>query len=114
MLEGIGASSTDGGAAAGHDQAKRHRARRGDGGGEPGTTAAVQGPTAELGADPAARRYDKDSLAEDLVFREAPPVVGGRGGGNVNEQDAGAQLVSDGTPSTFQGRYLIRHYWTGR
>jgi hypothetical protein len=40
-------------------------------------------------------------------------VVGGRGSGNVNEQDAGVQLVSDGTPSTFQGRYLIRHYWTG-
>ena len=58
-------------------------------------------------------RYDKESLAEDLVFREAPPVVGGRGGGQLNEQDAGAQLVSDGTPSTFQGRYIIRHYWTG-
>jgi hypothetical protein len=59
-------------------------------------------------------RYDRESLAEDLVFREAPPVVGGRGGGNLNEQEAGAQLVSGGTPSTFQGRYIIRHYWTGQ
>ena len=58
-------------------------------------------------------RYDKESLAEDLVFREAPPVVGGRGGGAVNEQDADAQLVSNGTPSSFQGRYIIRQYWTG-
>jgi len=59
-------------------------------------------------------RYDKDSLVEDLVFRQAPPVVGGRGGATVAEQDAGAQLVSDGTPSSFQGRYIIRHYWTGQ
>jgi hypothetical protein len=58
-------------------------------------------------------RYDRESLAEDLVFREAPPVVGGRGGANLGEADAGAQLVSDTVPNNFQGRYVIRHYWTG-
>jgi hypothetical protein len=61
-------------------------------------------------------RYDKDSLSEDLVFREAPPVIGGRadwGGGN-SEANAGAQVMRDaGADNNFQGRYIIRHYWTG-
>lgn len=57
-------------------------------------------------------RYDKDGLGEDLVFRAAPPVVGGRG-----TPDAEGELAEQGaTPSgnnQFQGRYVILHRWEG-
>ena len=57
-------------------------------------------------------RYDKESLSEDLVFREAPPVVGGRGWGGDSE--ASPQVMRDsGADNNFQGRYIIRHYWAG-
>jgi hypothetical protein len=57
-------------------------------------------------------RYGKDALGEDLVFKEAPPIEGGR-------EDFGRQQQSqDAKPSTFgnqfQARYVIRHPWTGR
>jgi hypothetical protein len=55
-------------------------------------------------------RYDKATLSEDLVFREAKPVVGGRANWNGTNEDAGAQPASE---NNFQGRYIIRHYWTG-
>jgi hypothetical protein len=55
-------------------------------------------------------RYGKD-LKDDLVFRAAPPIVGGRefvqSGGKLEE---GAQPSSI---NNFQGRYAIRHRWTG-
>ena len=55
-------------------------------------------------------RYGKD-LKDDLVFRAAPPIVGGRehvvSGGKLEE---GAQPSS---VNNFQGRYAIRHRWTG-
>jgi hypothetical protein len=57
-------------------------------------------------------RYSKETLAEDLVFREAKPVMGGRANGNGSNGDEGAQVVDGGT-NNFQGRYIIRHYWTG-
>jgi hypothetical protein len=53
-------------------------------------------------------RYDADSLGEDLVFRSAKPVAGGRG--------TQTGLSTEATPAhinTFQGRYIIRHYWPG-
>ena len=56
-------------------------------------------------------RYDKTSLSDDLVFREAPPVWGGRANWDGQSADAGAQVQKSGT-SSFQGRYIIRHYWT--
>jgi hypothetical protein len=56
-------------------------------------------------------RYGKDGLGEDLVFRAAPPIVGGR------------EFLSDGKKletgavqsgmNNFQGRYAIRHAWAG-
>ncbi len=56
-------------------------------------------------------RYDKTSLGEDLVFRAAEPIVGGR------------EFLSDGksleqgskrdTLNNFQARYAIRYPWTG-
>src|SRR6185503_18306156 len=55
-------------------------------------------------------RYGRD-LKGDLVFRAAPPIVGGRefvrNGGKLEE---GAQPSSI---NNFQGRYAIRHPWTG-
>ncbi|MBL8953007.1 MAG: DUF2330 domain-containing protein [Myxococcaceae bacterium] len=56
-------------------------------------------------------RYDRDSLGEDLVFRAAGPIVGGReflSDGQKLEQGA----VASGT-NNFQGRYAIRHAWKG-
>jgi hypothetical protein len=51
-------------------------------------------------------RYDASTLTEDLVFREAPPVEGGR-----NWSGGGAQVGAGS--NAFQGRYIIRHAWTG-
>ena len=55
-------------------------------------------------------RYAKD-VKNDLVFRQASPIVGGRefvqSGGQL-EQGARADTVNN-----FQARYAIRHPWTG-
>jgi hypothetical protein len=56
-------------------------------------------------------RYNKESLGEDLVFRTAPAIVGGR-----EERNAQGKLDIDAKPSSvnnFQARYAIRHPWTG-
>src|SRR5262249_10862203 len=53
-------------------------------------------------------RYGKNALGEDLVFREAPPIVGGRE--SEGRQSHGAEPSST---NNFQGRYVIRHPWTG-
>jgi hypothetical protein len=58
-------------------------------------------------------RYDQKTLSEDLLFREAQPVVGGRANGEGGLGDQGAQ-VQQGGVSNFQGRYIIRHYWEGK
>jgi hypothetical protein len=57
-------------------------------------------------------RYSQETLSEDLVFREAKPVMGGRANWNGMASDAGAQ-VADAGVNNFQGRYIIRHYWKG-
>jgi len=57
-------------------------------------------------------RYSKETLSEDLVFREARPVTGGRANWDGTSGDQGAQ-VTDGGANNFQGRYIVRHYWTG-
>jgi MYXO-CTERM domain-containing protein len=56
-------------------------------------------------------RYGK-TITDDLRFREATPIVGGRefaqnGQGGLEE---GAQPAPQ---NNFQGRYAIRHVWTG-
>ncbi|MFO0562858.1 MAG: DUF2330 domain-containing protein [Polyangiales bacterium] len=60
-------------------------------------------------------RYSAQSLTEDLVFREAGAVVGGREH-VINEQtralEQGAQPAQYGA-NNFQARYAIRHPWTG-
>jgi hypothetical protein len=56
-------------------------------------------------------RYDKQTLNEDLVFRAARPALGGR----AEREDFGgpvkASVRSDET-NNFQGRYILRNYWT--
>src|SRR5690606_26140868 len=58
-------------------------------------------------------RYDKSSLGEDLVFREAPAIVGGREflqeNGVLERGSRPAEYGGD----NFQARYIIRHYWDG-
>ncbi len=57
-------------------------------------------------------RYDKNTLGEDLVFKAAPPIVGGREFMQKgNELETGAR--PDNYTNNFQGRYAIRHPWTG-
>ena len=57
-------------------------------------------------------RYRKDALADDLVFRAAAPIVGGRefvrGEGGKLEEGAQSDRINN-----FQARYAIRHPWTG-
>jgi hypothetical protein len=56
-------------------------------------------------------RYGKDELGEDLIFRAAPPIAGGRG-----TPDQWGRLLSGTQPSgrnQFQGRYAILHEWEG-
>lgn len=56
-------------------------------------------------------RYDKDEIGEDLVFRKADPVAGGR----EHLQENG-QLEEGAVPANqnnFQARYIIRHPWEG-
>ena len=56
-------------------------------------------------------RYRKGDLSDDLVFRAAPPIVGGREFvRNGTELERGA--VTDQI-NNFQGRYIVRHPWTG-
>jgi hypothetical protein len=56
-------------------------------------------------------RYTKDSLGEDLTFRAAPAIIGGR---EVIEREN--KLEQGARPSSFnnfQARYAIRHPWSG-
>ncbi|MGD0525222.1 MAG: DUF2330 domain-containing protein [Polyangiaceae bacterium] len=56
-------------------------------------------------------RYAKDALGDDLFFRAAPPIVGGR----EFMQTAGKleQGARSDASNNFQARYIIRHPWTG-
>src|SRR5262249_10790757 len=56
-------------------------------------------------------RYDKQTLSQDLLFREAEAVVGGRANWDGGLGDHGAQVQKGGGVNNFQGRYIIRHYW---
>ncbi len=57
-------------------------------------------------------RYDKNTLSDDLIFKEAPAVMGGRSQWNGQSADSGAS-TQGAYGNNFQGRYIIRHYWTG-
>ena len=58
-------------------------------------------------------RYARDTLSEDLVFREAKPVVGGRAGWDTSASEQPGEVRPDST-NNFQARYIIRHYFTGK
>jgi hypothetical protein len=74
--------------------------------------------SAPTGSDPSGftvtrlhARYNKASLGADLTFAVAPGIVGGREQwATEGVLEAGAQRA---TQSAFQGRYVIRHPWTG-
>ncbi|MFO0599104.1 MAG: DUF2330 domain-containing protein [Myxococcaceae bacterium] len=56
-------------------------------------------------------RYNKESASEDLVFKAAPPIVGGREfltNGSALEQGAVSASMNN-----FQARYAIRYPWEG-
>ena len=56
-------------------------------------------------------RYGAGDLGEDLVFRVAEPMSGGR-----EAMEPSGELGQGATPApmdTFQARYAIRHAWTG-
>jgi hypothetical protein len=56
-------------------------------------------------------RYGKDGVPNDLVFKTATPIVGGREHRNsLGELEHGAEASG---MNNFQGRYAIRHEWTG-
>jgi hypothetical protein len=56
-------------------------------------------------------RYGKDATVNDLVFKEAKPIIGGREvEGPSGKLEEGAQ-PSD--TNNFQARYIIRHQWQG-
>jgi hypothetical protein len=54
-------------------------------------------------------RYTRQSLGDDLVFKVAPPISGGRG--IPDRQGELAMEVASSPVNTFQGRYAILHAW---
>jgi hypothetical protein len=55
-------------------------------------------------------RYGKSDMKDDLRFREAKAVTGGREMFSKKGIEYGAQPSEE---NYFQGRYVIRHQWTG-
>ena len=56
-------------------------------------------------------RYGKDALGEDLVFKTAKPIAGGRERPGLDGKlETGPQ---EDSYNNFQGRYAIRHPWKG-
>ena len=67
-------------------------------------------------------RYGKENLGDDLVFRAAPPIAGGRewyqnaAAGAATDPGWKPKLERGASASSynnFQGRYAIRHPWAG-
>jgi len=56
-------------------------------------------------------RYSAKTLGEDLVFKAASPIVGGREFMGKDGLERGSRAA--GT-NNFQGRYAIRHEWEGK
>ncbi|MFK7999832.1 MAG: DUF2330 domain-containing protein [Polyangiales bacterium] len=58
-------------------------------------------------------RYGPEGASRDLVFREAPPIIGGRGtpdtDGKLQEQHSAAGSAYN----NFQGRYVMLNPWEG-
>ena len=56
-------------------------------------------------------RYAPGDITEDLVFRAAPPITGGRG--TPHGDTMPTQTVTSSGSNDFQGRYMIMHPWEG-
>jgi hypothetical protein len=59
-------------------------------------------------------RYTKDTVGEDLVFKAAPAVVGGRGTPNNKGDFDEKGAKPDSYANNFQGRYAVLHRWEGK
>jgi MYXO-CTERM domain-containing protein len=57
-------------------------------------------------------RYGKDGLKEDLVFKDAPGVEGGRGTPSADGTFT-SHAANPSSMNQFQGRYAILHPWKG-
>src|SRR6185436_1640105 len=56
-------------------------------------------------------RYGKDGVPNDLVFKTARPIIGGR---EVRSETGKLEeRATESDYNNFQGRYAIRHEWTG-
>ena len=55
-------------------------------------------------------RYGKSDMKDDLRFREASPITGGREVWSRQGLEYGA---APATVNNFQARYAIRYWWTG-
>ena len=55
-------------------------------------------------------RYGKADMKDDLRFREAKPITGGREQWSKQGLEYGASPAAE---NNFQARYAIRHWWTG-
>ena len=59
-------------------------------------------------------RYGAKDMKDDLVFREAAPLVGGREiEDEAGKLERGARIDDEGVDN-FQARYAIRHRWKGK
>ncbi|QDG52002.1 DUF2330 domain-containing protein [Persicimonas caeni] len=58
-------------------------------------------------------RYNKHTLGKDLVFKKAPPIIGGRGmpqGAEGMMHEKGSRQAN---VNNFQGRYIKLNHWEG-
>ena len=56
-------------------------------------------------------QYEKDQIGEDLIFKKADPIVGGRE--NYTEENKLETESQSSSFNAFQARYIIRHPWEG-
>jgi hypothetical protein len=59
-------------------------------------------------------RYGKKDMKDDLVFKEARPLVGGREFLLENGKLEEGARIDDSDVNNFQARYAIRHKWKGK
>jgi len=58
-------------------------------------------------------RYGNDGLDDDIVFKTAPAILGGRGTPNDEFGTIGEKSAEPGNVNNFQGRYIMLNEWTG-
>jgi MYXO-CTERM domain-containing protein len=56
-------------------------------------------------------RYTTETLGDDLIFKEAPPLVGGRGIPDSKGELEDTSMGAAASFNNFQGRYIILHPW---